>query len=315
MFQRIGRGWGIAKASWAVVKLHPKLLLLPIFSGIAFMLLMAAIGLSVFAGSKSDYMRHLLETQPPDQPIVYVATVCLLFRLHVHHRVLQCRAHLLRPAELCGQGTVPARGASHRCGPPAANPGVDIRGRHSRPDPQRAAKLPQGQARVHRRAAGRHCRDGLGGRDLLRRAGGGRRRRRPHRGRQAFLRHPAPHLGRGHWRRGRARPDLVLLLPAGGPVVRRISALPASAYGRALRWPLRSLPSSPSICWRWWLSSRRSARSSAPAPISMRQRGKLPPVWIPHCCKRPFARKRADPSRGTKHHWRTRMPTRTMSAT
>ena len=33
MFERIGRGWGIAKASWAVIKLHPKLLLLPIFSG------------------------------------------------------------------------------------------------------------------------------------------------------------------------------------------------------------------------------------------------------------------------------------------
>jgi Family of unknown function (DUF6159) len=79
MFQRIGRGWGIAKASWAVVKLHPKLLLLPIFSGIAFMLLMAAIGLSVFAGSKSDYMRHLLETQPPDQPIVYVALFAFYF--------------------------------------------------------------------------------------------------------------------------------------------------------------------------------------------------------------------------------------------
>jgi ABC-type multidrug transport system fused ATPase/permease subunit len=79
MFQRIGRGWGIAKASWAVVKLHPKLLLLPIFSGFAFMLLMAAIGLSVFAGSKSDYMRHLLETQPPDQPIVYVAMFAFYF--------------------------------------------------------------------------------------------------------------------------------------------------------------------------------------------------------------------------------------------
>ena len=50
MFERISRGWGIAKASWAVVRQHPKLLLLPIFSGIAFLVLMAAIGVSVFAG-------------------------------------------------------------------------------------------------------------------------------------------------------------------------------------------------------------------------------------------------------------------------
>lgn len=50
MFERIGRGWGIAKASWAVVKLHPKLLLLPVFSGLAFVALMAVIGLSVLAG-------------------------------------------------------------------------------------------------------------------------------------------------------------------------------------------------------------------------------------------------------------------------
>ena len=78
MFDRIGRGWGIAKASWAVIKLHPKLLLLPVFSGIAFVALMAAIGLSVFAGSKSDYVRHLMETQQPD-PIVYVALFAFYF--------------------------------------------------------------------------------------------------------------------------------------------------------------------------------------------------------------------------------------------
>lgn len=71
MFERIGRGWGIAKASWAVVKLHPKLLLLPIFSGAAFIALMAAIGLSVFAGSKSDTIRQLMEGWQPDQPVVW----------------------------------------------------------------------------------------------------------------------------------------------------------------------------------------------------------------------------------------------------
>jgi ABC-type multidrug transport system fused ATPase/permease subunit len=79
MFERIGRGWGIAKASWAVVKLHPKLLLFPIFSGIAFLALMAAIGFSVFAGSKSVAVRHLLENVQADQPIVYVALFAFYF--------------------------------------------------------------------------------------------------------------------------------------------------------------------------------------------------------------------------------------------
>jgi hypothetical protein len=79
MFQRIGRGWAMAKASWAVVKLHPKLLLLPIFSGLAFLALMAAIGASVFAGSKSDYVRHLTDTVRHDEPVVYAAFFAFYF--------------------------------------------------------------------------------------------------------------------------------------------------------------------------------------------------------------------------------------------
>jgi Family of unknown function (DUF6159) len=79
MFERIGRGWGMAKASWAVIKLHPKLLLLPIFSGIAFLALMTAIGVSVFAGSKSDYVRHLTDTLRHDEPVVYAAFFAFYF--------------------------------------------------------------------------------------------------------------------------------------------------------------------------------------------------------------------------------------------
>jgi len=54
MFQRIGRGWEMAKASWSVVKLHPKLLLLPVFSGIAFLALIAVVcigALTTFGGT------------------------------------------------------------------------------------------------------------------------------------------------------------------------------------------------------------------------------------------------------------------------
>jgi Family of unknown function (DUF6159) len=79
MFERIGRGWKMAKASWAVLKLHPKLLLLPVFSGIAFIALIAMIGGSVFAGSKSDYVRHLTDTLRHDEPVVYAAMFAFYF--------------------------------------------------------------------------------------------------------------------------------------------------------------------------------------------------------------------------------------------
>jgi hypothetical protein len=79
MFERIGRGWGIAKASWAIVKLHPKLLLLPIFSGIAFIALVSAIGFSVFAGAKSDSIRHIVEQVQPDGPVAWALLFAFYF--------------------------------------------------------------------------------------------------------------------------------------------------------------------------------------------------------------------------------------------
>jgi hypothetical protein len=41
MLQRIGRGWGMTKASRAVLKVHPKLLRLPILPGLEFVALFA----------------------------------------------------------------------------------------------------------------------------------------------------------------------------------------------------------------------------------------------------------------------------------
>lgn len=79
MLERIGRGWGIAKASWAVVKLHPKLLLLPVFSGLAFIVLVGAIGLSVFAGAKGGSVRHFVENIQPDGPVAWVLLFAFYF--------------------------------------------------------------------------------------------------------------------------------------------------------------------------------------------------------------------------------------------
>jgi ABC-type multidrug transport system fused ATPase/permease subunit len=79
MFERFSRGWSIAKASWAVLKRHPKLLLFPVFSGIAFLLLITAIGVSVFAGAKSDYVRHVADNLRGDEPVVYALMFAFYF--------------------------------------------------------------------------------------------------------------------------------------------------------------------------------------------------------------------------------------------
>lgn len=79
MFERIARGWGIAKASWGVLKQHPKLLLLPIFSGIAFLVLMGIIWGSVFAGSKSAQLQQLFSGVENGEPLVYALLFVLYF--------------------------------------------------------------------------------------------------------------------------------------------------------------------------------------------------------------------------------------------
>jgi hypothetical protein len=82
MFERISRGWGIAKASWAVLKIHPKLLVLPIFSGIAFILLIGSIVMSVYAGATGQRMQQFgdfLERVNFEDPIVYAFLFAFYF--------------------------------------------------------------------------------------------------------------------------------------------------------------------------------------------------------------------------------------------
>src|SRR5581483_3996359 len=79
MFARIARGWGMAKASWAVLRQHPKLLLFPVFSGIAFLALITVIGVSVFAGAESDYVRHAAQNARVDKPVIYALLFAFYF--------------------------------------------------------------------------------------------------------------------------------------------------------------------------------------------------------------------------------------------
>lgn len=76
MFDRIARGWEIAKAAWAVLKLHPKLMLLPLMSGLALLALIALTGFSAFQASG-----RLAPHPGADHvdPIVYVFLFALYF--------------------------------------------------------------------------------------------------------------------------------------------------------------------------------------------------------------------------------------------
>jgi hypothetical protein len=75
MLQRFSRGWGIAKASWAVLKLYPKLLVFPALSLVAFLALIGVIALSAYAGGLDPSYGHLpraLDRVNPNDPITYV---------------------------------------------------------------------------------------------------------------------------------------------------------------------------------------------------------------------------------------------------
>jgi hypothetical protein len=80
MFERIRRGWGIAKASWSVLKLHPKLLVFPIISGVTLIALVGAIGVSMYLershmAALLDFLHHV----NPHDPIVYAVAFVFYF--------------------------------------------------------------------------------------------------------------------------------------------------------------------------------------------------------------------------------------------
>src|SRR5262245_11934048 len=80
MFKRIARGWQMVGASWSILKRHPKLLLLPILSTLAFLGLLAAILISVFSGSQSvDDMVAVLDGVKRDDPVVWAGLFAYYF--------------------------------------------------------------------------------------------------------------------------------------------------------------------------------------------------------------------------------------------
>jgi hypothetical protein len=80
MFERFRRGWGIAKTSWSVLKQHPRLLVFPIISGAALIVLVGAIGASVYLGrAHMAALLEFLKRDNPHDPIVYAVAFVFYF--------------------------------------------------------------------------------------------------------------------------------------------------------------------------------------------------------------------------------------------
>ncbi len=79
MLERFGRGWKMAKASWAIVKLHPKLLLFPTLSGIALLILAVLVGVSIFAGFGVEQIKNLPTKEDPGALVKYLILIPIYF--------------------------------------------------------------------------------------------------------------------------------------------------------------------------------------------------------------------------------------------
>jgi hypothetical protein len=82
MFERIGRGWRIAKASWGVLKQHPSLLVFPVCSVLTFVVLFGSIGGIAYAGSGMQFVHELsnaFDHVNSRDPVVYVVLYVFYF--------------------------------------------------------------------------------------------------------------------------------------------------------------------------------------------------------------------------------------------
>jgi hypothetical protein len=77
MFERISNGWELAKQSWHVLKLDKQLLLFPLFSGVACLLVFASFALPLW---NSEMLHVVLEDgQAPENPLAYVLLFVFYF--------------------------------------------------------------------------------------------------------------------------------------------------------------------------------------------------------------------------------------------
>lgn len=79
MFARFARGWAITKASWSVLRQHPKLMLLPAFSGLALLTLLGLIGGGAFVGHKAGLLKSVLGQEPESSVALYAILFAIYF--------------------------------------------------------------------------------------------------------------------------------------------------------------------------------------------------------------------------------------------
>ena len=156
MFERMSRGWEITKAAWSVLKLHPKLALLPVMSGLALAVILALIaGMAVNSPEllhSSQFARGSDESRAAIYPLLFAVYFVSFFV------VIFFNAALIFCSLQCFAGHEPSltKGLATAMGRPAANPDVGAGCEHGRASAAGATRFPERQARLPGRLARRH---------------------------------------------------------------------------------------------------------------------------------------------------------------
>lgn len=77
MFERMGRGWELVKQSFRVLQLDKELLLFPLISGVACLLVLASFAIPLWNTPYADVLRE--EGQVPNDPLAYVILFAFYF--------------------------------------------------------------------------------------------------------------------------------------------------------------------------------------------------------------------------------------------
>ena len=80
MFARFSRGWAITKASWSVLKQHPKLMLLPMASSLALFTLLGMIGAGGYMGHKAGLFANVM-VEDGEIPLGFYAILFAIYFL------------------------------------------------------------------------------------------------------------------------------------------------------------------------------------------------------------------------------------------
>ena len=109
MFTRLSNGWGLAKASWHVLKLDKEMLVFPLASGLACILVLASFAVPLVG---SEYAQTIMDEESiPKDPLAWAILFAFYF---VNYFVIEgWRASWLQRVR-CGWSRPPRRSDSSR---------------------------------------------------------------------------------------------------------------------------------------------------------------------------------------------------------